>query len=117
MFDNLTPEGMLKMPVATIAAAGSAQGDSTPITTGGIIHVTGADATKGVQLPAIDADRVGAILIINNHAAAVLKVYPESGGAINAASANAAISQIASSIGIYVATAAATWKMTNVARV
>jgi hypothetical protein len=114
--ENLTPEGMLKMPVAALAPTGSVQADAAPITTGGIVVVTGADATKGVMLPAIDTDRIGAILIIVNATAAVLKVWPEVGGTIDAVAANGNVSVIASANAFFVATAAKTWMMCNVVR-
>ena len=56
--------------------------------------VTGADATKGVQLPVPSGK--GARVILKNATAAILKVYPQSGATINALSASAAISIAAS---------------------
>lgn len=115
MFENMTPEGMSKKTVATIAATGTVQGDAAPLTAG-INVVTGADAAKGVILPAIDADRIGAELVIINSAAAVLKVYPEVGGTIDAVAANGNVSVIASANAYFFATAAKTWMMNNVVR-
>lgn len=89
----------------TVAAAGSAQGDATSMSADFVV-VTGADATKGVILPTPVAGRV---LMLKNNAAAVLKVYPATGGAINALSANAAIS-LASLVGaVFVASSATQW--------
>ena len=61
---------------ATVAAAGSAQGDATAIKASNVI-VTGADGTVGVILPA----GYGSVTIFNN-AGSTLKVYPPSGAAI-----------------------------------
>lgn len=70
----------------TTAATGSAQGDAAALTEG-INYVTGADGTKGVILTA----KMNVAYILNP-AGSALKVYPESGAAINAGAANAALS-------------------------
>lgn len=68
-------------PVTTVAATGSTNTDAAPISaTTYICVVTAADATKGVILPAM-VD--GQTIKVKNNAAAVLKVYPFSGAAIN----------------------------------
>ena len=68
------------MPSATVAAAGSTQANAAAIATGFTL-VSAADATKGILLPAAAA---GLTCVIKNNAAAVLKVWPASGDAINA---------------------------------
>ena len=68
------------MPSATVAAAGTNQATAAAIATGFTL-VSGADATKGILLPAAAA---GLTCVIKNNAAAVLKVWPASGDAINA---------------------------------
>lgn len=92
-----------------VAAAGSVQGDATAIgATTGFAHCTGADATKGVKLPAAVAGKV--VIVKNADAAnAVLKVYPASSDAINALSANAALSMAAKTSAVFVALDATTW--------
>lgn len=92
-----------------VAAAGSVQGDATSIgATTGFAHCTGADATKGVKLPAASAGKT--VIVKNSDAAnAVLKVYPASGDAINALSANAALSMAAKTSAVFVALDATTW--------
>ncbi len=74
--------------VVATAATGSTGADAAPLSSAGIQVVSGADATKGVKLPA----KTGGSLKVKNAAAAVLKVYPPSGAAINGLSADAAIS-------------------------
>lgn len=69
----------------TVAAAGSTNADAAAVPAASFwCTVTGGDATKGVILPAMS---VGQIIFVKNNAAAVLKVYPYSGAAINALTA------------------------------
>lgn len=100
----------LTLGVQVLAAAGNAQGNAGAVTvaSGGFVHATGADATKGIVLPAAAA---GAFIIVKNADAAnnVLKVYPASGDAINALSADAAISMAAKTSALFVAIDATTW--------
>ena len=77
---TVTSTGGFVMPSATVAAAGSTQANATQIATGFTL-VSGADATKGILLPVASA---GATCVIKNNAAAVLKVWPSSGDAVNA---------------------------------
>lgn len=95
------------IPTATVAAAGSVQGDAAAVATGFTL-VTAADATKGVQLPTAVA---GQICIIKNAdvANAVLKIWPATGDAINALSVNAALSIAAKTSVMLVAYDATTW--------
>lgn len=98
--------GKIVKNVATPAAAGTNQGTATALTKN-LNAVTAADGTKGVALP------VGAagdeIIIINTDASSVLKVYPETGGAINGGSANASVSVGPGRGASFVCTAALTW--------
>jgi len=80
--------GKVRLPVASVAAAGSTQANATALVEG-LNVVSGADATKGVVLPTAVA---GAIVIVKSTTAAVLKIYPATGGTINALSANGALS-------------------------
>mgnify|MGYP001108479287 CR=1 FL=1 len=85
---NLSAAGLLSMNSATVAAAGSAQGDAAALADGFSL-VSAADGAKGVKLPAAAA---GLMCIVKNNANAVLKVYPGTSDAIDALSANAALS-------------------------
>lgn len=72
-----------------VAAAGSTVADATALSATKFIHrVTGADATKGVKLPAGVA---GMCHIVLNTVDAVLKVYPATGEEIENAGANTAL--------------------------
>ena len=90
---------------SAVAAAGSTQADAASVKEG-FTRVTGADGTKGVILPAAEA---GTIVRIKNATAAILKVYPASGDAINAGAANAAFSVPASTSVTLVAEDGTTW--------
>lgn len=98
---------MFAVPSATVAAAGSVQGDAAAVATGFTL-VTAADAIKGVILPAAVA---GLVCIIKNADAAnaILKIYPATGDAINAIAANSALSIAAKTSVILVAYDATTW--------
>lgn len=99
----------LLLNVEAVAAAGSIQGDAGAVSAStSFVHATGADATKGIVFPAASAGKV--IVVKNADAAnAVLKVYPATGDAINALSANAAISMAAKTSAVFVALDATTW--------
>ena len=92
-----------------VAAAGSSQSDATAVgASTGFVHATAADATKGIKLPAAVAGRT--IIVKNSDAAnAVLKVYPATGDAINAISANSALSMAAKTSAVFVALDGTTW--------
>lgn len=95
--------------VATIAAAGSTQADATALT-GAINKVTAADGTKGAILPACtDDSRLTTRVVVWNSAAAVLKVYPNTGGTVNGGSANAATSLAANTVAEFILFDADTW--------
>jgi len=104
---TVTASGSLVIKSATVAAAGANQGNAAAVTAGFTL-VTGADATKGVVLPAASA---GLVVIIKNADAAnaVLKVYPASGDAINALSANASYDMAAKTSMLLVAYDSTTW--------
>lgn len=80
----LTASGGVRLPVAAVAAAGANQGNAAALSEG-LNVVSAADGTKGVRLPTAVA---GAVVIVKNTAAAALKIYPATGGAINAVAAN-----------------------------
>ena len=93
------------MPVATVAATGTNQATAAAIATGFTL-VSAADATKGILLPAAAA---GLTCVIKNNAAAVLKIWPASGDAVNAiaADSNYVLASLTSTV--LVAYDATTW--------
>lgn len=95
------------IPAAVVAALGSSGDDAAPLATG-FSHVTGADATKGVILPAAAA---GKVCIIKNSDAAnnTLKVYPATGDGINAITVGTEIAMGAKTSAMFVAIDATTW--------
>lgn len=105
--DSSTLGNFTAMPTATVAAAGSSQTDAASITTGFTL-VTAADDTKGVKLPAAVA---GSVAVVKSSVSnKILKVYPATGDAINALSANAAISLASGpTIAMFIAYDATTW--------
>ncbi len=110
---NATPTDLARCFVATgvpttVAAAGSTAGDAT-LVTGRVTLVTGADATKGVILP---ADSIGVSRIVHNSSASALKVWPPTGAAINTGSVDAANSLAAGLTATYV-----TYSATQILRV
>lgn len=90
---------------STVAATGTVQADAAVVSTG-LVAVTAADATKGVKLPAAAA---GKQVLVKNTAAAILKVWPATGDAINAGAANASYSMAASTAALFVAYDDTTW--------
>lgn len=93
--------------ISTVAAFGTIQGDAAPVFDGFNL-VTGADAAKGVILPAAVAGR--RVEIKNSDAAnAVLKVWPAVGDGINAIAVNSALSMAAKTSAVFVAIDATTW--------
>lgn len=76
----------------TVAAAGSSSATSQNLAKRHAINaVTGADGTKGVMLPQCRAGDPG-VWVINTDATNALKVYPYTGGQINALGTDAALS-------------------------
>jgi hypothetical protein len=73
----------LGVSTGTVAATGSSNTDAASLGYGFNL-VTGADATKGVILPNAAS---GTIIFVKNSSASALKVYPDSGAAINALTA------------------------------
>jgi hypothetical protein len=97
----------LNLDVAKPAAAGSTRADATALTAS-FSWVTGADATKGVVLPAPTAGRV--IAIKNDDAAnAVLKVYAPGSAKINGVAGSTAFSMAAKTACFYVAYDTTDW--------
>lgn len=77
--------GAIRLPVASVAAAGTNQGTAAALSEG-INVVTGADDTKGVVLPTAVAGMV--VIVKNTVSGKTLKLYPASGAAVNAVAAN-----------------------------
>jgi hypothetical protein len=96
------------MPAAAVPAAGSTAATAAALAYG-FSHVTGADATKGVILPAAAAGRI--CIIKNADAAnAVLKVYPATGDGINALTVTTGtLDMAAKTSAILIAIDATTW--------
>ena len=97
--------GKVRLPVAAVAATGSAQGDAAALVEG-LNVVSAADGTKGVKLPTAVA---GMVVIVKNTAGAALKIYPATGGTVNALSANAAYSITNLTSTLLVASSATQW--------
>lgn len=98
----------LGVSTSTVAATGSSNTDAASLGYGFVL-VTGADAAKGVILPNAAP---GTMIIVKNADAAnaVLKVYPDSGAAINALTATTgAFSMAAKTSCIFVAYSATQW--------
>jgi hypothetical protein len=92
---------------AAVSAAGATQGTATALTTNiNNITTTGASA-DGVILPTAVAGM--RILIRNSAATTALKIYPATGGQINALGANAAFSLAAGSTTELMATTTTQW--------
>jgi hypothetical protein len=100
-----TTTGAIRLPVAAVAAAGSTQGDAAALAEG-INVVSAADGTKGVILPTAVA---GMVIIVKNTAAGALKIYPATGGAINAVAANSAYSITNLTSSLLVASSTTQW--------
>lgn len=95
----------------TVAAAGSTNADAGAIPAASFLcTVTGGDATKGVILPAMS---VGQVIYVKNNAAAVLKVYPYSGAAINGLTATTGALSVAANApaGFFCDAAAQIWSL------
>lgn len=96
-----------RLPVAAVAAAGSNQGNAAALSEG-VNIVSAADDTKGVVLPSAVAGMV--VYVKSTVSNKILKVYPASSDAINALSADAAISLASGPTpAIFIAADATTW--------
>ena len=97
----------LSVDVAKPAAAGSTRADATALTAS-FSWVTGADATKGVVLPAPTAGRL--VVIKNDDAAnAILKVYAPGSAKINGVAGTTAFSMAAKTACWFVAYDTTDW--------
>jgi hypothetical protein len=92
---------------AAVSAAGSTQGTATALVSNINNVTTVAAAADGVRLPTAVAGM--RILVRNTDAADTLKIYPATGGQINALGSNAAYSLTAGSTIELMATTATQW--------
>ena len=97
----------ISVDVAKPAAAGSTRADATALTAS-FSWVTGADATKGVVLPAPTAGRL-VVLKNDDTANAVLKVYAPGSAKINGVAGSTAFSMAAKTACWFVAYDATDW--------
>jgi hypothetical protein len=101
----LTASGGVRLPVTAVAATGSTQANAAALAEG-LNVVSAADGTKGVKLPTAVA---GATVIVKNTAAGALLIYPATGAAINAISANGSYSITNLTSTMLVASSATQW--------
>ena len=97
----------VSVDVAKPAAAGSTRADATALTAS-FSWVTGADATKGVVLPAPTAGRL-VVLKNDDTANAILKVYAPGSAKINGVAGSTAFSMAAKTACWFVAYDATDW--------
>lgn len=102
------PDGYQSLGSAeAITPIGSSQATGQAITKAFAV-VTGADGTKAVVLPAINA--IGQMQMVYSATATNgLPIYPASGGAFNGGSANAAITIEGKTLAIFVASSLTNW--------
>jgi hypothetical protein len=107
---HLTLSGNVRRSVATPAATGTSQGTGTALTAD-LNLVTGANATKAVVLPTAVA---GDAITVTNTVTTVsqtLKVYPATGAAVNALSANAVFLMLPGEEITFYAESATQWRV------
>lgn len=97
----------INLKVTSVAATGSTTTDAALLSPLGILHVTAADGTKGVRIQGgtvTDRSNYSPLLIVKNSDAAnaILKIYPPTGGKINAGSTDAALSMAAKTAALFV---------------
>ena len=98
--------GMYLSTTTPISAAGSTQGTATGLTKSYNIVTTVASNT-GVRLPTPSTG--GLIIVVVNRGANTLNVYPQSGGTIDGAASNAAVTLVTNSVGTYEASTITQW--------
>lgn len=101
--------GNAPLNVESVTAAGSVQSDAAAIpskSSPAFVLATG-DGTVGISLPKATK---GKLFYVKNLAAgSALKVWPATGDAINALSANSAISMAAATSAVFIAKDSTTW--------
>lgn len=98
--------GKVRLPVAAVTAAGANQGNAAALSEG-INVVGGANDTTGVRLPTAVAGMV--VIVKNTVADKTLKLYPATGGKVNALADNASYDVGAALVTMLVATSATQW--------
>lgn len=98
---------MFKIPINTpVAGAGSVIGDAAPLLTGFTV-ITGANGTLGWLLPVTTG---GDVVIIKGTTAGVAKIWPQTGGQINAVGTSTAMSLASGLIpAIFISISATQW--------
>ena len=91
---------------AVVAALGTTTANAAVLSADQNI-ITGADGTKGVRLPLGVAGKD--VVVINSVGTSILKVYPDTGGQINAGGANVAFSLGPGHAAVFYCTAALVW--------
>jgi len=103
---SLTLGKMPRVPVAAVAATGSAQGDAGALSEG-VNIVSDSDNTKGVILPScVDGAQC---VVVNLNTDKTLEIYPPTGKQVNNAGANNAITVAANTIGHFYSEGANAW--------
>lgn len=102
---DITTTGGLYLKSATVAATGSTQANAAAVSDGFTL-VSAADGTKGIVLPAAIAGRT---VILKNGAAAILKVWPAVGDAINAIAVDSNYVLAANTSSLLIAYDSTTW--------
>lgn len=98
---------MFKIPInSPVAGAGTTIADAAPVLTGFTV-ITGANGTVGWILPVTTG---GDIVILKGTTAGVAKIWPQSGGVINALSSSAAMSLTSGAVpAILISTSSTQW--------
>lgn len=91
---------------AITARAGGGQANATALTAAFNRVTTVASAGDSVKLPSAEA---GAMIVVRNGTATSMDVFPQTGQAINALSANTALAIAANTTAIFVSTVAGKW--------
>src|SRR5690606_19467818 len=95
---NPFPDGNLATTVVEEASAAGTTQTTASAVAGAVVVVTNNSATNGIILDAVK----GKQYIISGALAAVTKVYPPVGGAINGGAVNAALSLVSRKPGLFV---------------
>ncbi len=103
--------GMYLSTSATVSAAGATQGTATALTASNNV-VTTVAASTGVALPT--PAKGGLMVSVENRGANTLNVYPASGGAIDAAGANVAVTLAPNAAATYIAASTTQWYTVSV---
>lgn len=92
-----------------VAKAGGGQANAYPITCATTRVITVASSNDSLKLPSQAANAGGEFTVINDAASNALQVFPDVGGKIDKAAANAAVTLSAGNRVTFFATKALTW--------